>query len=54
MPVLEASPELTATRIDPDLDQLDRDGFLLIQGALSPEETERCRTRMNHAREQGW
>jgi Phytanoyl-CoA dioxygenase (PhyH) len=36
------------------LDQLDRDGFLLIEGALSPEETEQCRVRLNRARELGW
>lgn len=36
------------------LDQLEREGFLLLPGALSPAETERVRTRLNHAREQGW
>lgn len=42
------------TTIDDKLEQLERDGFLLIAGALSAEETERCRTRLNHAREMGW
>src|SRR5258708_611705 len=36
------------------LDQLERDGFLLIEGALTPEETEVLRQRINYAREQGW
>jgi hypothetical protein len=54
MPVLESCAELTAAQIDQQLDQLDRDGFLHIPAALSPEENERCRTRLNYAREQGW
>src|SRR5438874_4473119 len=40
--------------LDAELDQLDRDGFLVIPGALSPEEVERIRARLNDAREQGW
>jgi hypothetical protein len=40
--------------LDEQLDQLERDGFLHISGALSPEETERFRARLNHGREQGW
>lgn len=36
------------------LEQLDRDGFLLIEGALSPAEVERCRMSLNRGREQGW
>lgn len=36
------------------LDQLERDGFVLIKGALSPKETEEVRSRIFHAREQGW
>src|SRR5947208_7460035 len=43
----EMSPET-------ELDQLDRDGFLVIPGALSPEEVERIRARLNEARERGW
>jgi len=45
---------MSAAELDAQLDQLDREGFLLIRGALSPEETEQCRARINHAREQGW
>ena len=33
------------------LDQLERDGFLLIEGALAPEETERLRARIFYAKE---
>jgi len=40
--------------IEGQLDQLDRDGYLLIPGALPPDEVELFRTRLNHAREQGW
>ena len=36
------------------LDQLERDGFLLIKAALSPQETELLRQRVDHAREMGW
>ena len=34
--------------------QLERNGYLLIAGALSPEVTEHLRQRVNCAREQGW
>jgi hypothetical protein len=40
--------------LEAKLDQLDRDGFVLIEGALSPEETEQCRVRLNRARGLGW
>jgi hypothetical protein len=40
--------------IESKLDQLERDGFVLIKGALSPEETEHIRQRINYAREIGW
>src|SRR5437764_15495428 len=40
--------------LDQQLEQLDRDGFLVLPGALSPEEVERVRARLNEAREQGW
>ena len=36
------------------LDQLEHDGFLLIEGALAPEETERLRARIFYAKEKGW
>ena len=36
------------------LDQLERDGFLLIEGALSPQETKLLRQRVDHARQMGW
>jgi hypothetical protein len=54
MSFLQAHPDVTIPNLDARLDQLDRDGFLLIEGALTPEETERCRVRINYAREQGW
>ena len=40
--------------VDRDLERLERDGYLHIAGALSPEEVERCRTRLNEARAKGW
>ena len=40
--------------IENQLDRLEQDGFILIEGALSPEETEHIRQRINHAREMGW
>ena len=49
-----AETESTVPELETCLDQLERDGFLLIEGALSPEETERCRVRINFARERGW
>ena len=36
------------------LDELERDGFLLLQGVLAPQETDHVRRRIDHAREQGW
>src|SRR5260370_30802360 len=54
MTVTEKRTDITVTDLEHRLDQLDRDGFLLIEGALSSEETERIRQRINHAREQGW
>jgi len=41
-------------RLESDLDRLERDGFLLIEGALSPEEVERVATVLNRGRELGW
>ena len=35
--------------VEKKLDQLDRDGYLLIKGALTPEETEHVRQRINYA-----
>ena len=40
--------------IESKLDRLEQDGFILIEGALSPEETERIRQRINYARKMGW
>jgi hypothetical protein len=40
--------------IEDKLDQLEQDGFILIEGALSLEETEHIRRCINHAREMGW
>jgi hypothetical protein len=40
--------------IDRDLESLERDGYILIEGALPPDEVERCRTALNQARENGW
>jgi hypothetical protein len=36
------------------LDELDREGFLHLPGALSPAEVTRIRARIEYAREQGW
>jgi hypothetical protein len=36
------------------LNELERVGFLLIEGALSPAETEHVRQRIDHARSMGW
>ena len=36
--------------LDEKLDQLERDGFVLIKGALSPEETEQVRSRISTRR----
>ncbi|MBI3831401.1 MAG: phytanoyl-CoA dioxygenase family protein [Planctomycetes bacterium] len=40
--------------IENALDQLERDGFLLVKGALTPAEVERTRSRINYARQMGW
>ena len=40
--------------IGSQLDQLEADGFLLVAGALSSDDVEHLRQRINHAREQGW
>ena len=40
--------------IKDELKKLQQNGFVLIEGALSPDETERIRQRINYAREQGW
>ena len=37
-----------------ELEKLQQNGFVLIAGALSPDETEHIRQRINYAREQGW
>ncbi|MDA1190525.1 MAG: phytanoyl-CoA dioxygenase family protein [Candidatus Poribacteria bacterium] len=40
--------------IEAKLDELEEVGFLHIEGAMTPEETEKTRQRINFAREQGW
>jgi phytanoyl-CoA dioxygenase PhyH len=40
--------------LEAQLDQLERDGFILIEGALTPEETEHYRGSIEYARAQGW
>lgn len=40
--------------LDKQLDQFERDGYLIIPNALNPEETERVRQKINYGREQGW
>jgi hypothetical protein len=42
------------SELETNLGRLERDGYLLIEGALTPEETERCRVALNAARENGW
>src|SRR5437016_5886308 len=54
MAILDVRTDAAGVDLEARLDQLDQDGFLLIEGALTPEETERIRQRINHAREQGW
>lgn len=36
------------------LEAFERDGYLMLPGALTPEETERCRVALNQARANGW
>ena len=40
--------------IEARLDQLEREGFVLVEGALGSDEVELARGRINHAREMGW
>jgi hypothetical protein len=40
--------------IEADLERLERDGYLLIEGALSPEEVGRCASALDDARTNGW
>ena len=40
--------------IEQKLDQLETEGHILVEGALSPHETEHVRQRINYAREMGW
>ena len=40
--------------VENKLDKLDRDGYLLVEGALTVDETEHIRQRINYARQQGW
>jgi hypothetical protein len=40
--------------IDTRLDELERVGFIVVEGALSAEQVDIVRTRVDHARAQGW
>src|SRR5579862_6681936 len=40
--------------IDAQLAELEEKGYVLLSGALSREETERCRVALNQARANGW
>ncbi len=40
--------------VDARLDELEAEGFIVVEGAMTPEETETIRQRVNYAREQGW
>ena len=40
--------------IDSQLDELERVGFIVVESALSGDEVELVRTRIEHARQQGW
>ena len=40
--------------LEAKLDQLEEDGFITVENALTPEETEHVRQRINHARAMGW
>ena len=42
------------SEIETQLDALEENGFLLIEGALSSAETESARQRIEHARQKGW
>ena len=39
--------------VEDKLDKLERDGYLLVEGALTLDETEHIRQRINYARQQG-
>ncbi len=41
-------------RLAAQLETLEEKGYVLISGALSPEEVELCRTSLNQARANGW
>ncbi len=53
-PAASNAPVAPAAGVEGALDALERDGFLLIPAALSREETTLVRTRLDHARAQGW
>ena len=40
--------------VETRLDQLEEDGFITVENALTPAETEHVRQRINHARTMGW
>ena len=40
--------------ISSQLDELERVGFVVVEGALSSDEVDLVRTRVDHARQQGW
>ena len=40
--------------VEDKLDKLERDGYLLVEGALTLDETAHIRQRINYARQQGW
>ena len=42
------------SKINEQLDQLEATGFIVIPGALTPAETQQCRTSLNEARANGW
>jgi hypothetical protein len=48
---MSTAPSLS---VDDALDSLQRDGYLLLPAALSPQETMLVRSRLDHARTQGW
>ena len=39
--------------VEAKLDQLEEDGFITVENALTPAETEHVRQRINHARSDG-
>ncbi|MEC9258815.1 MAG: phytanoyl-CoA dioxygenase family protein [Candidatus Poribacteria bacterium] len=40
--------------VEDKLNQLERNGYLLVEDTLTPDETEHIRQRINYARQQGW